>query len=66
MAYFLSVTFFYMLSNISTLGQVGSLLQVFKFLQNLKIDLNPLPPAITSGGNFVQAMLNRCFSATAA
>ena len=29
-------------------------------------ELNPLPPAITSGGNFVRAMLNCCFPATAA
>ena len=28
--------------------------------------INPLPPAIASGGNFVWAMLNCCFPATAA
>ena len=28
--------------------------------------INQLPPAITSGGNFVRAMLNCCFPATAA
>ena len=28
--------------------------------------IKPLPPAITSGGNFVRAMLNCCFPATAA
>ena len=35
-------------------------------LCNSKCLYNPLPPAITSGGNFVRAMLNCCFSATAA